>query len=142
LQGAVLFAYTDHIRATQAVLQDDTLTGPVAPKMTSPDGCVTSDSDSTDGGGGGYETERTSAERSGAKGNVTHLATVADDKLLPVLVEGPNTKAKPALHRALSKRVSSQLLRARRLSLYFPGIALLYQVSTLKRQLLCTACCH
>jgi hypothetical protein len=140
----VLFAYTDHIRAAQAVPQDDTQTGPVAPKMTSPDGCDTSDSDSTDGDGRGYETERASAPRSGAKGNVTHLATVADDKLLPVLVEGKdsNTIAKLALRRALSKRVSSQLLRTRRLSLYFPGVALLYQVSTLKRQLSSRTRCH
>jgi hypothetical protein len=51
-------------------------------------------------------------------------------------------KAKLALRRALSKRVSSQLLRTRRLSLYFPGVALLYQVSTLKRQLASRTRCH
>jgi hypothetical protein len=140
----VLFAYTDHVRAAQAVLQDDTQTGPVAPKMTSADGCDTSDSDNTDGGGGGYETERTSVERSEARDTVANSDVVADGKLLPdpACHKDTRMKAQPALHRALSKRVSSQLLRARRLSLYFPGIALLYQVSTLKRQLLCTARCH
>jgi hypothetical protein len=139
----VLFAYTDHVRAAQAVLQDDTQTGPVAPKMTSPDGCDTSDSDSTDGGGGGYETERTSAVRSEAKDTVANSDAVADGKLLPDPAghKDNRMKAKPALRRALSKRVSSQLLRTRRLSLYFPGVALLYQVSTLKRQLLSRTRC-
>lgn len=47
--------------------------------------------------------------------------------------DGPNDSAKTVKKRklplrSLSKKVSTQLLRTRHLSLYFPGVALLYQV--------------
>jgi hypothetical protein len=128
----VLFAYTDHIRAVQPALPDDARTGAVASKKTITDRCNTSDSDSTDDDDGGCDNEKACAKRSEAKSDVSRPATGTDDKQLHGLAgnKDSNTKAKPSLRRALRKRVSSQLLRPRRLSLYFPGVALLYQAST------------
>lgn len=69
-----------------------------------------SDAFSTSSSSGSIE-----AGTASAKGEPSDSAKMAKKRKLPL--------------RTLSKKVSTQLLRTRHLSLYFPGLALLYQVS-------------